>query len=253
MKSGLMPLLNVDRQITGQLAVQQGAYFIQAHKKGRGVFLGEVPGVSPAKVGIVGANYAAIYAALYAARSGAHVTMFVPDAEDLTYSDVTLPPSVKILESNSDNFKEIFPSTDLLICAAQRIDETSTAVIDEEIINLLPAGAVTIDLDIEFGGSLATSQPTTYENPVFVKNEIIHYCVPGIAGTVPVTASAALSQALQPLILKCAEKGFAELLRAEEEFYSGLAIFEGRITNEKLAEALAVSFYDFKEFITSSP
>ncbi len=244
----LRPLLNVDRQIAGQLAMQQSAYFLQAHHGGRGSLLGEAAGNQLTTVTIIGASYSAISAVLCAVKMGAAVTMLVDDLDALNYASIELPADVSIKIRSEQNFKEILPVTDVLISAVQQVDSISQIVISNEAVQLLPKGAVIIDLDIDYGGSVETSTPTTFENPVFLKEGVIHYCVPGITGVVPRTASAAFSEILAPFILKCAGSGLPEAFKKDEVLNSGLAIFEGRITNRKLAEELAVSFYDFNDY-----
>lgn len=246
-EEGSRPLLGLDRQIVGQLAVQQGAYYLQTHKGGRGILIGNAPGVSPAKVVIMGASVAGIYAARYAANSGADVYLLDSDSQDLQNAKSMLPPNVDTLISHEQNLKKIFPTTDLLISAVQKEDEIAPVVVSKEAVSWLPEGAVVVDLDIERGGSVETSKPTTHENPTFVVDGIIHYCVPGMAGVVPASASEALSNVLLPYMIKCAENGFAETLKTDGEFLSGLAIYEGRVTNEKLARELNLPFYQFKE------
>lgn len=244
---GIRPLLNLDQQIVGQLAVQQGAYYLQTHKGGRGVLIGNAPNVSPAKVAVLGASVAGMYAAAYAANCGADVYLLDSDSQELQEAKTKLPRNVDTLISHEQNFKKIFPKTDLLITAIQKADEKSPVMVSKEAIGWLPKGAVVVDTDIDHGGSVETSKPMTPENPVFVVDGIIHHCVPGMAGVVPASASEALSNVLLPYLRKVAEDGFVEVLKADEEFFSGLAFFEGRVTNAKLAEELGVSFYDFKE------
>jgi alanine dehydrogenase len=245
--AGIRPLMNLDQQIVGQLAVQQGAHYLQTHKGGRGVLIGSAPNVSPAKVVILGASVAGIYAASYAANSGADVYLLDSDSRELQEAKTKLPRNVDTLISHEQNFKKIFPRTDLLITAIQKADDKSPVVVSKEAIGWLPGGAVVVDLDIDHGGSVETSKPTTHENPVFVVDGIIHYCVAGMGGVVPASASEALSNVLLPYLRKVAENGFVETLKTSEDFVSGLAIYEGRVTNAKLAEELGVSFYDLKE------
>lgn len=241
------PLLNLDRQIVGQLAVQQGAHYLQTHKGGRGVLIGNAPGVSPAKVVVMGASIAGIYAARFAANNGADVYLLDSDSQELQDARAELPPNVDTLISHEQNLRKIFPTTDLLISAVQKEDELSPVAVSKEAVSWLPEGAVVVDLDIEHGGSVETSKPTTHENPTFVVDGVIHYCVPGMAGVVPASASEALSNVLLPYMIKCAENGFMETLKADKEFMNGLAIYEGRVTNEKLARHLNLSFYQFLE------
>ncbi|RMG33683.1 MAG: hypothetical protein D6732_11735 [Methanobacteriota archaeon] len=140
--------------------------------------------------------------------------------------------------------RKLLPSIDILICANQPVFTRAEKVISKNYIQLLAPGSVVIDLDIDRGGCVETSHAMTFENPIIIQEEVIHYCVPHLPGAVPITASPALSNALLPCILKFQEKGMAELAKTDDEFSSGLVIFEGRITNQIIAEELNLPYYE---------
>ncbi len=240
------PLLDMDRRIAGQLAVQQGAHYLQTPHGGRGVLLGDAPGVSPARVVVLGATSAGIAAAAYASRCGATVSLLDENPAALEKARKILPDPVHTLTGDAQNIQKIFPTADLVISAIQEVEQKSPVVVSEAAVGWLPKGAVIIDLDIDNGGSVETSAPTKFENPVFVKDGIIHYCVPNLAGAVPATASEALSSTLLPFLIRFLDRGFKETLLADEEFRSGLVIFEGRVTNPTLAKELGVPYFDLK-------
>jgi len=246
-KENIRPILNMDRAIAGQLAVQQGAYFLECQNGGRGVLIGEALGVSPARVVVIGANAAGVAAANYAARSGASVHLLDEDPALLESIREKLPANVNTLINHEQNLKKILPATDLLISATQQVENKTYEIISEAAVKTLPEGAVIIDLDIENGGSIATCTPTKFENPTFVKHGVIHYCVPNLPGAVPASASEALSSALLPYVLRFIDTTPTSVFQEDGEFRSGLVVFEGRIVNEALAKELDVQYYDIKE------
>ncbi len=246
-KDNHRPILNVDRTIAGQLAVQQGAYYLECQNGGRGVLIGEALGVSPARVVVIGANAAGVAAANYAARSGASVHLLDEDPALLENIREKLPANVNTLINHEQNLKKILPATDLLISATQQVENKTYEIISEAAVKTLPEGAVIIDLDIENGGSIATCTPTKFENPTFVKHGVIHYCVPNLPGSVPASASEALSSALLPYMLRFIDTSPTSVFQEDDEFRSGLVVFEGRIVNEALAKKLDVQYYDIRE------
>lgn len=244
--NGLHPLLSVERQIVGQLAVLHGASCLHTQEGGRGVMLGFAPGVQPAQVVVLGAADAGTVAAAYAARLGARVFLLESDFNLMQKAKLLLPPNASVMTYHEHNLHVLLPQTDLLISAMQNGMESSPAVLLEEDVQRLPEGAVIVDLNIDFGGSVETSHATTHENPTFVKHGVVHYCVPNLAGSVPRTASEALSSVLLPILTRFAEGGFPQVLRGDDSLLKGLAMYEGRATDPRLAEALGVPFYDFK-------
>ncbi len=242
-KDGISPMLNMEEQIIGQMGVQQGAYYLQSPKGGRGVLLGSVSGVSPVQVTILGATPAGMSAASYAATLGANVALFDEDYQTLQNAKEKLPANVNTFISHEQNYKKKFSTTDLLISAIQKKEDKAALVLTRETVKLLPKGAVLVDLAIDYGGSAETSKPTTHENPTFTIDGIIHYCVPNLAGAVPGTASEALSSALLPLLVRFMENGFLETLKNDKYFASGLTIYEGRVTHPRLAKELNVSLF----------
>ncbi len=241
------PILNMERTITGQLAVQQGAYFLESQNGGRGVLIGEAPGGSPAQVVVIGATAAGLAAANYAARCGASVQLLDEDITLLESIQEKIPANVNTLINHEKNLKKILPGTDLLISATQQVETKRPKIFSEEAVKTLPEGAVVIDLDIENGGSIATCTPTKFENPTFVKHGVIHYCVPNLAGAVPVSASEALSSSLLPYILQYINASPETMSDEDDEFRSGWVIYEGRVANAALAKELDVLYYDIKE------
>ncbi len=244
--SGRRPLLSVERKIVGELAVHEGAYYLQSQNGGRGIHIGGLPGVTPAWVTIIGDSLAAESAAAHAATLGATVFLIDMDYQSLESLAERLPDKVNLRFYHEQNLKKILPSTDLLILANRKVEDSSFIPIGAGVLSLLPEGAVVVDLNVDYGGSQENGNPTTHENPVFRKDGIIYYGVPNLAGVVPATSSEALSSALMPYLVRFAEVGFIETLKQDEQCSTGLAIFEGRVAHPLLAERLSAPLYDFR-------
>ena len=245
--NGNRPLVEVEGQLVGQLAVQQGAHYLRLQKGGRGVLLGVVPGVAAAQVVILGASAAGISAAHYAANLGGRIFLLDTDYESLRNARERLPQSVNTLICHEQNFRKTFPSTDLLINAIDRQDREAPMVVTRESVALLPKGAVVVDLEIELGRTIETSKPTSHEHPSLNLDGVTHYCVPNLAGVIPVTASEALSSALVPYMKRLARMTSIAELTEDKTFVSGMAIYEGHVANAELAALSGMMLYDFEK------
>lgn len=237
---GSRPMMMTNGEIAGKMAIQQGMYFLEQHNGGRGTLLAKIAGVKPARVVIIGAGSVGLSAARMAAAMGASVILMDMNYQRLQAAQKELPENVITLLSHEHHFREVFPETDLLVTAVHLPALKSPLVIGKEMVKLLPAGAVIVDVDIDRGGSLETSKATNHENPTFTVDGIVHYCVPNLGGVVPRTASVALSSSFLPFLIQILEQGFESLLAENKHFQNALVVFEGRITNAELAEALQV-------------
>ncbi len=243
--NGDRPLVEVEGQLVGQLAIQQGAHYLRLQKGGRGVLLGVVPGVAAAQVVILGASSAGISAAQYAANLGGRIYLLDTDYESLRNARERLPQNVNTLIFHEQNFRTIFPTTDLLVNAIDRYDRDAPMVVTKESVALLPKGAVLVDLEIELGRTIETSKPTSHEHPSLNLDGVTHYCVPNLAGVIPVTASEALSSALLPYTKRLARMSSLEDLSKDKSFTSGIAIYEGHVANAELAALSGMMLYEF--------
>lgn len=238
------PIADSQAYIAGQVALHQGIALLTTPNGGKGILPNGIFMDSPARVMILGASVAGLGAAEVAARLGMKV--FVLDSSyQRLHKIIKLPyQNVRPMMFSDYTLRKLLPSIDILICANQPVFTRAEKVISKNYIQLLAPGSVVIDLDIDRGGCVETSHAMTFENPIIIQEEVIHYCVPHLPGAVPITASPALSNALLPCILKFQEKGMAELAKTDEEFSSGLVIFEGRITNQIIAEELNLPYYE---------
>ena len=246
------PFIDNQGQISGQLAVHQGFCLLQTPQGGRGVLPGGIPGVSPAQVVVIGASAAGISAVKAAAQMGANVFVLDPAYPSLQKAVSLQMNNVTPLMLSEYHLRQLLPSTDLLICAMQDVFQSTPVPISKALLQIMREGTVVVDLDIEMGGSIETSHATSFENPILVQEGIVHYCVPNLPGVVPISASPALSNALLPCVLKFVDNGFEAAAKSDPEFATGIAIFEGRIANPVLAEALNVPFYELNGNISSA-
>ena len=243
------PVLDEDRKIAGQLAVQLGGFYLQKSLGGRGVLIGNLPDSKfAANVLILGSGSAGVAAANAAAKMGANVTLLEVDSEMLQVVNNALEAPVVSGLFDEAALTQYFPKTDLLICAFQRIEMEKPPKLTEDQINLLPKGSVVIDLDIEFdGGALAYSRPMKMDDPVFIQNEILHFCVPNLAGGVPWAGSNVHSMAIKPIVKKIAQLGFDEAVKSDPYLATGLVIYEGQIANKLLADSLSMPYFDIRK------
>lgn len=242
------PLLDIERILSARIGVEKGMQYLHRNVDGKGMLFGDVPGADPARVAIIGENAAAIHAARYAARYGAAVQLYFISEPELAKRQHLLPESVSTQPYDEEGLAAAATGFDVMIAATQTNAGVKRATIAADVVLQLAPGSVVVDLDIGAGGSFATSQRTDHQNPVFqTDNGVIHYCVPNLPGIIPVSASQALSHALLPYIIRFADMGFLDTLRADPHAATGLIIFEGRVTRPTLADDLDLTFYDFRE------
>ena len=231
------PLLQPISRITGQMAVLNGAYYLQKHIGGRGVVLGRVTGSPPAQVTILGAGNVGKHAAITAANLGARITVLDTDYSKLQDLDALGFPNISALINTDENLKELLPITDLLISCIDIPEKPTPKIITPEMVKTMRPGSVIVDVDIDRGGSVETSKITNHDNPTFVVDGIIHYCVSNITAVVPKIASRSLSAALLPYLIEIAEKGFEKATLDNKSLANGISIYKGYVVKEALAES----------------
>ncbi len=237
-RDGQYPIMVINGQIGGYLAVQQGMFYLEKQNEWRGKLVARIPGTTPTQVVIIGAGSVGFHAAELAAKMGAQVYLLDQNFKRLQEIASRLPSNVTTVISSEQNIIELLPDTDLLITAAIQNVARSPLIITRKMVQMMPAGAVIVDLAIDRGGNVETSRATTHSSPTFVKENIVHYCVTNLPGIVPVTASPALSSALLPYIERIARMASPAEISQDPELRTGLAIFEGRVADQTLAEAL---------------
>lgn len=240
-----LPLLEPMSEIAGRMSALVGAYYLSRAQGGKGVLLGGVPGVLPGKVLIIGGGTSGINAGRVAAGMGADVTILEVDLEKMRFLDISLHGSTHTLYSNEQNLLETLPSIDLLIGAVLVPGAKAPKLITREMLRVMKPGSVFVDIAIDQGGCAETSRPTTHEDPVYLEEDVIHYCVANMPGAYARTATQALTNATIPYAQKIANFGFPEVMRRVPELVSGINVFEGQICSQAVADAHELPFQAF--------
>src|SRR5216110_2069361 len=240
--SGELPLLTPMSEVAGRMAVQEGAKYLEKQYGGRGVLLGGVPGVAPAKVVILGGGIVGINAAKMAAVLGAKVTVLDLSLERLRYLSDVMPANVTLIYSNRHNILEQISTADLVVGAVLIPGAVAPRLIRREDLKTMQPGAVIVDVAIDQGGCVETIHATTHENPTYVVDGIIHYGVANMPGGVPRTSTLALTNATFPYAMQLANKGWKQALKENAALRKGLNIVDGKVTYPAVAEAFALPY-----------
>ena len=237
-----LPLLVPMSEVAGRMSTQEGARFLEKPQGGKGILLGGVPGVKPAKVLVLGGGVVGYNAALMAAGMGADVIITDISLPRLRYLNDIMPANVKTLYSSSHNIEKELPTTDLVIGSVLIPGAKAPHVITKEMLKLLPKGSVMVDVAIDQGGCFETSHPTTHAEPTFVVDGIVHYCVANIPGAVPYTSTLALTNATLPYAIKLADKGWKEACKEDATLALGLNVVNGKIVYKAVADTFDLKY-----------
>ncbi|MEO6527902.1 MAG: alanine dehydrogenase [Gemmatimonadaceae bacterium] len=244
-----LPLLTPMSEVAGRMAVQEGAKYLEKLYGGRGVLLGGVPGVVPAKVVILGGGIVGINAAKMAAGMGAKVVILDVSLERLRYLSDVMPANVQLIYSNRQNILEQIATADLVIGGVLIPGAKAPKLVRRTDLARMQPGSVIVDVAIDQGGCVETIHATTHENPTYVVDGVIHYGVANMPGGVPRTSTFALTNATLPYALQLANKGWKRALRENSALLKGLNIVEGRVTYAGVAEAFGMEFSDPAAFV----
>ncbi len=242
-EDGSLPLLVPMSEVAGRMAVQEGAKYLEKPSGGRGILLGGVPGVRPAKVMILGGGVVGTQAAKMAAGLGADVTILDISLPRLRYLADIMPANVNTYMSSEFNIKDLLSSHDLVIGAVLIPGAKAPHLVTRDMLKLMRPGTVVVDVAVDQGGCIETCQPTTHENPTYIIDDILHYCVANMPGAVPYTSTLALTNATLPYALQLANKGWQEACRSNEELRKGLNIVNGQIVYEGVAQAFDLPYH----------
>ncbi|MDE6198909.1 MAG: alanine dehydrogenase, partial [Muribaculaceae bacterium] len=234
---GGLPLLIPMSEVAGRMSVQEGCRFLEKPQGGRGVLLGGVPGVKPAKVLVLGGGVVGRNAALMAAGLGADVTITDISLPTLRHLADVMPKNVKTLFSSRHNIEQELADTDLVIGSVLIPGAKAPKLITADMLPLMRKGSVMVDVAIDQGGCFETSHATTHSAPVYEVDGIVHYAVANIPGAVPYTSTLALTNATLPYALRLADKGWREACKADKGLAEGVNIVDGKITYAAVAEA----------------
>ncbi len=241
-KDRSLPLLVPMSEVAGRMAVQEGCYFLERPRGGKGKLMGGVPGVKPAKVFVIGAGIVGTAAARTAAGMGADVTICDISLPRLAYLTDVMPRNVKTLMSSEYNIREELKTADLVIGSVLIPGAKAPKLVTRDMLALMQPGSVLVDVAIDQGGCFETSRPTTHEEPTYYVDGILHYCVANIPGAVPYTSTLALTNATLPYALQLADKGWQKACTDNEELRKGLNVVEGKVVYRQVAEAWGLPY-----------
>jgi alanine dehydrogenase len=235
-----MPLLAPMSTIAGQLAFTVGSYHLLKFNKGKGVMIGHLENIEPRTVTVIGAGVAGTQSILKAVENKAFVQVVDRSNKRLDELKSELgDENISYILSTDDSIRETISKSDLVIGSVYVVGKEAPKVITKEMLSLMSPGTVMVDVSIDQGGCFETSKPTTHDDPTFIKDDIVHYCVTNMPGAVPLTATQALNKVTLPYIENLANKGIANALEEDEHLRNGLNIKDGFITHPGVKEALS--------------
>jgi len=241
-----LPLLIPMSEVAGRMAPQEGAKYLERTMGGRGVLLGGVPGTEPANVLVLGGGIVGTNAAKIAAGFGAKVTIMDNNLYRLRYLDDVMAKNVMTVMSTPDNIRRHAQQADLVIGAVLIAGAKAPHLITKDMLSTMKPGAVVVDVSVDQGGCIETCKPTTHENPTYVVDGILHYCVANMPGAVPYTSTIALTNATLPYAIQLANKGWEKACSDNRELYYGVNTVSGTIVYQAVAEAFDMPYSELK-------
>ncbi|GGA68749.1 alanine dehydrogenase [Neiella marina] len=235
---GGLPLLAPMSEVAGRMSIQAGAQALERSQLGRGMLLGGVPGVEPAKVVIIGGGMVGVNAAQMAVGMGANVVVLDRSIPVLRKLDAQFGHSINTVFSTSESIEQHVLDADLVIGGVLIPGAAAPKLVTAEHIRAMKKGAAIVDVAIDQGGCVETSTATTHDQPTYVVDDVVHYCVANMPGAVPRTSTFALNNATLPYIVALADKGYEKALQEDAHLLNGLNVFRGQITCQEVAEAL---------------
>lgn len=236
-KMGNLPLLTPMSEVAGRMAVQQGARYLEKPVKGKGVLLGGVPGVPPGKVLVLGAGVVGVQAAKMAAGLGAMVTILDVNMDRLRYINDVMPNHVVTEFSNAYNIRRLIKTHDLIIGGVLIKGAKAPKLITRDMLKEMHPGTVIVDVAVDQGGCVETTRPTTHEDPIFIIDDVVHYCVANMPGAVPYTSTKALTNVTLPYVVQIANKGWEKACVENEGLKKGLNIALGEVIYKEISES----------------
>jgi alanine dehydrogenase len=240
--AGTLPLLAPMSEVAGRMSVQAGAYFLEKAHGGHGILIGGVPGVDPAKVVVIGGGVVGTHAVDVAIGFGANVWVLDRNVDVLRRLWTQFGHALNTAYSTRDALDRHLRAADLVICGVLIPGAAAPKLITREHIAMMKKGSVIVDVAIDQGGCAETSRPTTHDEPTFVVDGVIHYCVANMPGAVPKTSAYALNNATLPFVMALAAKGWKGALSQDKHLANGLNIWNGKVTCEPVAAALGLPY-----------
>jgi alanine dehydrogenase len=236
--NGSLPLLKPMSEVAGRMSVQVGAHYLEKEQGGRGVLLGGVPGVPPARVAILGGGVSGVNAAQMAVGMRADVTIYDINNDRLAELDMFFSSQIKTAHASKAAIAAAVARAHLVIGAVLVPGAAAPKLVTREMLRTMKRGSVLVDIAIDQGGCFETSHATTHDNPVFVEEGVIHYCVANMPGAVARTSAFALNNATLPFALRLANKGAEAAMAADPHLANGLNVMKGKIMHKAVADAL---------------
>lgn len=237
-----LPLLIPMSEVAGRMSIQEGAKYLEKIFGGRGILLGGVPGVLPAKILIIGGGIVGTEAAKMAAGLGADVTIMDVSLKRLRYLDDIMPSNVKTMMSNDYNIRQQVKVSDLIIGAVLIPGTRAPFLVTKDMLQTMNPGTVIVDVAVDQGGCIETTVPTTHHEPTYIVDNIIHYTVANMPGAVPRTSTIALTNATLPYAIQLATKGWKKACKENKALKKGLNIVDGKVVYKGVAEAFGLPY-----------
>lgn len=237
-KNGGLPLLAPMSEVAGRMAIQAGATSLEIKNGGSGMLLGGVPGVTPAKVVVIGGGVVGTNSVRVAMGMGAHVVVIDKSLERLYHLDLQFGSKIHTVFSTTDSIEHHVQSADLVVGAVLIPGASSPKLVTQKMLSRMRMGSVIVDVSIDQGGCFETSHVTTHENPTYIVDGVVHYCVGNMPGAVPRTSTFALNNATLPFVLALANAGYRQAMRNNPYLMNGLNVCHGKITHQAVAQAL---------------
>jgi alanine dehydrogenase len=246
---GSLPLLIPMSEVAGRMSIQEGAKYLEKPLKGRGILLGGVPGVRPAKVLVLGGGVVGTNAAKIAAGMGADVIIMDVNLTRLRYLDDVMPKNVHTMVSNEYSIRELVKDHDLIIGGVLIPGAKAPKLITRDMLKTMRPGTVLVDVAVDQGGCIETCTPTTHENPTFIIDDVVHYCVANMPGAVPYTSTLALTNATLPYAIRLAGQGWKKACLENTDLRNGLNVINGEVVYKAVADAFGLPYTDVKKFL----
>jgi alanine dehydrogenase len=247
--NGKLPLLTPMSQVAGRLSIQAGARCLEKEMGGRGVLLGGVPGVPPAKITVIGGGVVGEHAIIMALGLGADVTVLDTSVDTLSRLGLRYSPALKTVYSSISALEDFVGGSDLVIGAVLIPGAEAPKLVTGNMVKTMKSGSVLVDVAIDQGGCFETSKATTHKDPTYIVDGVVHYCVANMPGAVPCTSTYALNNVTTPFGLAIADKGWRKALRDDVNLRSGLNVCAGHITNRAVADALNYEYVNAESLV----
>ncbi|MCB0520550.1 MAG: alanine dehydrogenase [Lewinellaceae bacterium] len=244
-----LPLLIPMSEVAGRMAIQEGAKYLEKPMGGRGILLGGVPGVHPARVLVIGGGIVGMQAAKMAAGLGAMVIIMDVNLNRLRYLADVMPANVTTMYSNELNIRNLLKSHDLIVGAVLIPGAKAPHLITRDMLKEMRPGTVMVDVAVDQGGCFETTKPTTHADPIYTIDGVVHYCVANMPGAVPYTSTIALTNATLPYAIQLASKGWQKACRENQALKLGLNIIKGSVVYQGVADAFGLKYVDVNKYL----